>query len=448
VGIYVEDKTTLKGAVIASDRDKLKLDTGTLDYSHIKDNDRSNNLGGGVNASGIGSDNLTGSVNATYGFTDKRQTNFATIGEGTIIVRDAAEGTAGIEGLNRDVSISQYNTKDVSLSGGFTVDKATVKLVKDTADKVEQFIYEPAETLSNDYNKIVSESKDAYGKAEATIKELANKAVELEKQTAVIVDKASNWVNDHLFTSDDEATVENLAICANIEGGSGTTDVQLAANELVANQKIAEGKLKLIKIGGKDIERVKAGGVSGSDNPPIDQHSLKSKASGSACTFSVWTMIAGYFGETKSLNDTYEDTPNNVVRKSDGWVYSETGIMKAAGVDGITVTTYRDTDAGKSTQVMVDTLNDGGKIHLRVSSDSSSHSVVVDGYNFDDNGKLYMNVRDPDSYNRYNYYDPETKQLFNIKNKGNENEERQYDKRKLLRYQTAEKNKLINFEVN
>jgi len=129
VDIYVEDKSTLKGAVIASDRDKLKLDTGTLEYSHIKDKDSSNNLGGGVNASGIGSDNLTGSVNATYGFTDKRQTNFATIGEGTIIVRDAAEGTTGIEGLNRDVSISQYNTKDVSLSGGFTVDKATVNLI-------------------------------------------------------------------------------------------------------------------------------------------------------------------------------------------------------------------------------------------------------------------------------------------------------------------------------
>jgi hypothetical protein len=144
VDIYVENKTTLHGAVIASTTGDLTLDTGSLEFSDIKDKDRSNNLGGGVNASSSNG-NMTGSVNATYGFTDLRQTNFATIGEGTITVRDAAEGTTGTEGLNRDVSISQYNTKDGGLQGGFTVDAAIVNFitnpdgtVRDTAKAVEK----------------------------------------------------------------------------------------------------------------------------------------------------------------------------------------------------------------------------------------------------------------------------------------------------------------------
>jgi hypothetical protein len=251
VDIYVEDKTTLKGAVIASDIDKLKLDTGSLEYRNIKDRDRGSNFGGGGNISGGAAPKSNSqSLSVSYGFTDKRQTNFATIGEGEITVRD---GKTDLSKLNRDTTISQYNTKDVSLSGGFTVDAATVKLVKDIADKVEQFIYEPAETLSNDYNKIVSESKDAYGKAEATIKELANKAVELEKQTAVFVDKASNWVNDHLFTNDDEGTVENLAICANIEGGSKIRiDEKRQSYELT--KETINGEDIIYNKNGKDVE--------------------------------------------------------------------------------------------------------------------------------------------------------------------------------------------------
>jgi len=141
VDIYVEDKITLTKAVIASDTGDLMLDTGSFEYSNIKGNDRSYNVGGGVNA---GSDSK--SVNATYGFTDKRQTNFATIGEGTIKVRDtsASLGAGGssigntdeYSGLKRDVSKAQYNTKDGGLQGGFTLDTATVDLVAHPVDTV------------------------------------------------------------------------------------------------------------------------------------------------------------------------------------------------------------------------------------------------------------------------------------------------------------------------
>ena len=122
VNIDVADKTTLKGAVIASDSADLTLATGSFEYSNIKDSDRSYNVGGGANIGGSGKD-INYSVNANYGFTDKRQTNFATVGEGTIIVRDTpADGTSTeMEGLNRDVTLAQYNTKE----GGLNV---TVKL--------------------------------------------------------------------------------------------------------------------------------------------------------------------------------------------------------------------------------------------------------------------------------------------------------------------------------
>jgi len=115
--------------VIASDTGDLMLDTGSFEYSNIKGNDRSYNVGGGVNA---GSDSK--SVNATYGFTDKRQTNFATIGEGTIKVRDTsaslgAGGSADLSKLNRDTTKSQYSTLTTGLEGGFTLDTATVNLI-------------------------------------------------------------------------------------------------------------------------------------------------------------------------------------------------------------------------------------------------------------------------------------------------------------------------------
>jgi filamentous hemagglutinin family protein len=182
VDIYVENKTTLTGAVIASTTGDLTLDTGSLEFSDIKDKDRSNNLGGGVNANGLGSDNLTGSVNATYGFTDKRQTNFATIGEGTITVRDAAAGTTGIEGLNRDVSISQYNTKDGGLQGGFTVDAATVNLVTHPVNTVITTVV------------AISDGYDAAAKTTGII----------VKETAVVVEKGGNALEYGHFTTDDK----------------------------------------------------------------------------------------------------------------------------------------------------------------------------------------------------------------------------------------------------
>ena len=423
VDIDVEKKTTLTGAVIASTTNDLTLETGSIEYSNLKDNDTSNTIGGGLNVS-----SNTGSMTASYKFGDKRQTNFATIGVGTVTVHDSSTGSVtGLEGLNRDVTLSQYNTKNAELKGGFTVDTTMADLLVNTVDQMMGLATHPVDTILDDYNK----AKDGYDKLYQNSKYTV---VNIVDKTVSAVEKTSNWVDNHLSSTDEEGKSDNTENTPTIDSES-SNDTPLDANQDLANQKLDEGKLKPVNIGGKDIVGVKEGGIPGNNNPPINQHTLDANASGTACTFSVWNMIAGYFGEATSLNDTYQNTPDSVIRKSDGWVYSQEGIIEAAGVPGVKVTTYNEKDAGKSTQIMVNSLNDGAKIHLRVSSDTSTHSVVVDGYGFDANGKLYMNVRDPDSINRYKYYDPATKQLYNPSTNGR----RDYDKRQLTRFETAEK---------
>jgi len=145
VNIYVENKTTLTGAVIASTSNDLTLNTGSLEFSNIKDKDISYNFGAGVklgvNSTGKPQEkNNTWSVDANYGYSNKRQTNFATVGEGTIITRD---GTTNLSKLNRDTAISQYGTVDVGLKGAFTVDSTTV-----------DFVTAPVKTLAETYAAI------------------------------------------------------------------------------------------------------------------------------------------------------------------------------------------------------------------------------------------------------------------------------------------------------
>jgi hypothetical protein len=163
------------------------------------------NLGGGANINGTG-EGLTGSANGTYGFTDKRQTNFATIGEGEIIIRD--ESSTGdpekYNSLKRDVAISQYNTKDGGLQGGFTVDADTVNLVENTVNKIDSLIENPKDTIVNDYNNIVAEAKEIYRKVDERNDKLLEGAVELKKQTDVIIEKSGNLVGSGHFTTDDK----------------------------------------------------------------------------------------------------------------------------------------------------------------------------------------------------------------------------------------------------
>ncbi len=204
VDIYVEDKITLTKAVIASDTGDLMLDTGSFEYSNIKGNDRSYNVGGGVNVGGNSSkagddpvkNKVTYNVRGNYGFSDSRQTNFATIGEGTITVRDtsASLGAGGssigntdeYSGLKRDVSKSQYNTKDGGLQGGFTVDSTTVDLVAEIVD-------DPSKAYENRKEQIVKGLDDA-----------KDTSVLIYKEAGVAAEKTGNLIEYKHFTTDDK----------------------------------------------------------------------------------------------------------------------------------------------------------------------------------------------------------------------------------------------------
>ncbi len=193
VDIYVEDKITLTKAVIASDTGDLMLDTGSFEYSNIKGNDRSYNVGGGVNVGGNSSkagddpakNKVTYNVSGNYGFSDSRQTNFATIGEGTITVRDtsASLGAGGssigntdeYSGLKRDVSKAQYSTMDLGVQ--LSVDKSTINA-----------IMHPIETYQDTVEGLT---------------QIEDRGRKIEEQTYV-AEKTGNLIEYKHFTTDDK----------------------------------------------------------------------------------------------------------------------------------------------------------------------------------------------------------------------------------------------------
>ena len=179
VNIYVEKKTALTGAVIASTSNDLTLDTGSFEYSDIKDKDISWNGGltgsygksyvtktDGDNNDGDKSNSAkynTWSASLTYGYSEKRQTNFATIGEGTIIVRD---GNGTLSALKREVSKSQYGTVDMGFQGGLTVDSSTVAMVKTLVTTNPKDIYNNVKTeLEKGYEDAAKTTADIYAES-------------------------------------------------------------------------------------------------------------------------------------------------------------------------------------------------------------------------------------------------------------------------------------------
>jgi filamentous hemagglutinin len=142
--VRVEKNTDLKGGIIASKSGDLTLDTGTLTFSDIEDHDKQRNTGGGVNV-GIGIDKNGnvgtpgGSVEFTDAKKDKEQITRATVGEGTLTIRDEADQkaledsgkTENVASLNRDLDKAQEITRDEeSYIGVYVSDTAVREVVK------------------------------------------------------------------------------------------------------------------------------------------------------------------------------------------------------------------------------------------------------------------------------------------------------------------------------
>ena len=111
--ITVEGKTNLIGSVIGGGNTTLR--TGELEYSDLYDKDKGYNFGINGSASFSKNDkgewNMSKSIGANYGATDREQINRATIGAGTIIV----DGKTVNPNINRDESKTQIVTKDINV---------------------------------------------------------------------------------------------------------------------------------------------------------------------------------------------------------------------------------------------------------------------------------------------------------------------------------------------
>lgn len=102
-----------------NDQGNLTLDTGSLTYSDIKDHDQEKsyylNVGftqGNNTNTNQQESGANYSASGHYSNHDKEQINRATVGEGTITVRDNPDQDLG--DLNRDSQIAQEVTKDDS----------------------------------------------------------------------------------------------------------------------------------------------------------------------------------------------------------------------------------------------------------------------------------------------------------------------------------------------
>lgn len=161
--ITVKNHTQINGAVIASQTGDLTLDTGTLGFETIKDHDRGSafdvTIGGGYSNQGEnkypwdkgGSDSNQGgaasndqkndskgssdsnnaksdpnsgkppgvSVGGSIEAHDREQDTNATVGGGTIIIRDPENQKQDVADLNRDLDKAQVITKDESYGADF-----------------------------------------------------------------------------------------------------------------------------------------------------------------------------------------------------------------------------------------------------------------------------------------------------------------------------------------
>ena len=172
VTIRTEGHTQIDGAVIANqdaagnDLGNLTLDTGTLGFSDIKDHDKEDSyyLNVGFNAGDNTGTNQTESgstytASGSLSSHDKEQINRATIGDGTITVRDNPE--QDLSGLNRDTAVAQQVTKDESSSTELYASSTSVKsvgnLISNPGTQLEQWKTNVTNVASKDaWQEVIS----------------------------------------------------------------------------------------------------------------------------------------------------------------------------------------------------------------------------------------------------------------------------------------------------
>ena len=156
--ITVEGKTNLIGSVIGGGNTTLR--TGELEYSDIHDKDKGYNFGINGNVSFSKNDkdewNISKSIGANYGVTDKEQINRATIGAGTVIV----DGKTVNPNINRDESKTQIVTKDINVGTIGVEYKENRRKWSDVSDIMGEY----GKSLGSDLDKMTGGKYDLENK--------------------------------------------------------------------------------------------------------------------------------------------------------------------------------------------------------------------------------------------------------------------------------------------
>ena len=156
--ITVEGKTNLIGSVIGGGNTTLR--TGELEYSDIHDKDKGYNFGINGSASFSKNDkdewNISKSIGANYGVTDREQINRATIGAGTVIV----DGKTVNPNINRDESKTQIVTKDINVGTVGIEYKENRRKWSDVSDIMGEY----GKSLGSDLDKMTGGKYDLENK--------------------------------------------------------------------------------------------------------------------------------------------------------------------------------------------------------------------------------------------------------------------------------------------
>ena len=156
--ITVGEKTNLIGSVIGGGNTTLR--TAKLEYSDIHDKDKGYNFGINGNVSFSKNDkdewNISKSIGANYGVTDREQINRATIGTGTVIVDDKTVNP----NINRDESKTQIVTRDINVGTVGIEYKENRRKWSDVSDIMGEY----GKSLGSDLDKMTDGKYDLENK--------------------------------------------------------------------------------------------------------------------------------------------------------------------------------------------------------------------------------------------------------------------------------------------
>ena len=214
--IHVADKTTLQGAVIASEAsaDKNLLDTNRLIVSDIKNTSdiKSQSAGLSLSYGGNSGSTVGGSVPLALSDSDHSKTRSA-VSEGTIVVR-SAEGANDLVGLNRDTA--NANQK---------LDKPDQKVMQERIDLIQSTVQ-----LSTGIVDAVAKAKSD---AASKLAEQAKADTTLEPAANAAAADAASW-----NIGGDKRIMADIAtglLAAGLGGTGGATAVGIVANTTAAD---------------------------------------------------------------------------------------------------------------------------------------------------------------------------------------------------------------------